>query len=61
MSRFNPEELEKCILMFKSGKSSKDIQDYLITKYSLTKRSSTSNFVKAVRKTMGIYKKSIKY
>lgn len=52
--RFNPEEIENCKKLFRQKKSTSEVQDYLMKKYEC-KRSMTSNFVKLVRKDMGIY------
>jgi hypothetical protein len=52
--KFNPKEIEICSKLFRSGSSTSEVQEYLMNKYNI-KRSSTSNFVKLVRKRLGIY------
>jgi len=54
--KFNPEEFDLCKNLFKKGNSTLSIQEYLMNKYNI-KKSSTSNFLKLVRKHMGIYNK----
>jgi len=53
--RFPPEEKLLCSNMFRNGSTTSQVQEYLMDKYSC-KRSSTSNFVKLIRKELGIYK-----
>jgi len=52
--KFNPEEIDICCNMFNNKKSTSEVQEYLMNKY-LCKRSKTSNFVKYIRKYLGIY------
>jgi hypothetical protein len=57
MSRFNETDVDTCTLMFKDNRTTKEVQDYLVDKYQLNSRSLTSNFVRSIRKKMGIYHK----
>lgn len=54
MILFTNEDKEKCKAMFNDKVPTKDVQDYLMNKYSCA-RAKTSNFIKMIRKTMGIY------
>jgi hypothetical protein len=57
VSRFNSDDFRECVALFQSKKSTKEVQCHLMDKYKLEKISNTSNFIKKVRKTMGIYSK----
>jgi len=52
--KFSPDEIDICAELFNNKKHTSEVQEYLMDKYKI-KRSSTSNFVKYVRKYLGIY------
>jgi hypothetical protein len=52
------DEYDNIVKMINSGISTKDIQDYLMSKFNVN-RSKTSNIIKKVRKDLGIYNKKI--
>lgn len=52
--KFEDEDLTICCNMFNKGSTTSQVQEYLMNKYHC-KRSKTSNFVKYVRKYLGIY------
>lgn len=54
--KFDPQEIKLCSSLFRDGKSTLEVQMYLSNKYKLAKHE-TSNFVKLVRKSLGIYNK----
>jgi uncharacterized protein YmfQ (DUF2313 family) len=51
----DPGEFEVCKNLFLQGQTTLQVQEYLVNKYKITK-SQTSNYVRAVRKDLGIYK-----
>jgi hypothetical protein len=51
---FDDNDYRVVVKMFQSNKTTKEVQDYLSEKYKI-KRSKTSNFIKRVRKKLGIY------
>lgn len=53
--RFTEKDIEDCIELFNNQISTKDVQDRLMEKYNIP-RSKTSNFIKRIRKQMGIYR-----
>jgi len=52
--RFPMEEINYCENLFKMHYSTSQVQEYLMKKYNVS-RAKTSNFVRLVRKELGIY------
>jgi len=52
--KFDPNEIDMCSILFNNKKTTSEVQEYLMNKYNC-RRSKTSNFVKYVRKYLGIY------